>query len=86
MLLLSSVTLFIQESEVEYNLYIEDTGRYFFKPTIYKNRNIFPPTFWATRTGSGWHFEGIHDRAIKNQAIEEISYFLDYKTVESSIS
>ena len=83
MLLLCSVTLFIQDNEVEYNLYVENTGRYFFKPTIYQNRNIFPPTFWAFSLGSNWHFDGIHDREIKNQAIEEISYFLDYKTAGS---
>ena len=79
MLLLSSAILFIQGNEVGYNLFVNDEGKYFFKPTTYVNRNIFPPTFWVYKTGSQWSFDGITDKEIKDQAIEEISYCLNFE-------
>ena len=77
MLLLSSVNIFVQGNEVGYNLYVNDEGNYYFKPTTYANRNIFPPTFWVYRIGSQWQFEGISNKEITDQAIEEISYNLN---------
>jgi hypothetical protein len=78
MLLLSSVNLLVHGNEVGYNLYVNDEGRYYFKPTTYANRNIFPPTFWVYRAGSQWQFEGIIDKEITQQAVEEISYYLNF--------
>ena len=78
MLLLSPVILFIQGNEVGYNLYVNDEGKYFFKPTTYANRNIFPSTFWVYKTGAQWEVDGINDNEIATQAIEEISYHLNF--------
>ena len=78
MLLLSAVVLFIHGNEVGYNLYVNDEGKYFFKPTTYANRNIFPPTFLVYKIGAHWEFDGINDKEIKDQAIEEISYHLNF--------
>jgi len=80
MLLMSSVLLFIQGNEVGYNLYVNDEGKYFFKPTTYTNRNFFPPTFWVYKLGAQWEFDGVNAREIKDQAIEEISYHLNFDT------
>lgn len=84
MLLLSSVNLLVQGNEVGYNLYVNDEGRYYFKPTTYANRNIFPPTFWVYRNGSKWQFDGINDKEISDQAVEEISYFLNFNAEQRS--
>jgi hypothetical protein len=86
MLLLSSCVFFIQASEVSYNIYIDrETGNYFFKPTVYENRNIFPPSFWITRKGSSLEFDGITDKELKDQAIEELNYYLDFRISEFSV-
>lgn len=78
MLLLCSPTLLIYNSEVNYHVFVEgQTGRYFFKPTTYENHNIYPPSFWLEQRGATWEFEGITDITLKEQAIEEISYFLN---------
>jgi hypothetical protein len=85
MLLLSSSVFFIQDNEVSYNIYIDrETGRYFFKPTVYENRNICPPSFWVTRKGSSWEFDGITNKELKDQAIEELNYYLDFRVSEFS--
>lgn len=85
MLLLSSADFVIQDSEVSYNLYIDQsTGKYFFKPTIFANKNIFPPSFWMYRAGASWKFEGISDKELKDQAIEEISYYLDFRATDAN--
>ena len=78
MLLMSSVLLFIQGNEVGYNLYVNDEGKYFFKPTTYTNRNFFPPTFWVYKLGAQWEFDGVNTQEIKDQAIEEIRYHLNF--------
>ena len=84
MLLLSSATLLIYDNEVAYNLFIEQgTGRYFFKPTSYENRNIYPPSFWIKQKGASWEFEGITDRVLLDQAIEELTYCLNYSHGET---
>jgi len=62
MLLMSSVNLFIQGNEVGYNLYVNDEGKYFFKPTTYTNRNFFPPTFWVYKLGAQWEFDDTYHR------------------------
>ncbi len=62
MLLMSSVLLFIQGNEVGYNLYVNDEGKYFFKPTTYTNRNFFPPTFWVYKLGAQWEFDDTYHR------------------------
>lgn len=80
MLLLSTGVLFIQDNEVSYNIYIDqETGKYFFKPTVYENRNICPPSFWMIRKGSSWEFDGITDKELEGQAIEELNYYLDFR-------
>jgi hypothetical protein len=81
MLFLVTVNLIIQENEVAYNVYIEsETGKYYFKPTVYQNRNLYPPHFWAYQVGASWEFDGTTNHDIQMQAIEEISYYLDFKT------
>jgi hypothetical protein len=84
MLLLSSADFLFQDSMVSYNLYVDQiTGKYFFKPTIYANRNICPPSFWLYREGASWKFEGIPDKDLRDQAIEEISYYLDFRAMDA---
>lgn len=68
----------MQGKEVGYNLYVNDEGKYFFKPTTYANRNIFPPTFWVYKSGAQWEFDGINNNEITAQAIEEINYHLNF--------
>jgi hypothetical protein len=81
MLLLCTATLTIYDSEVAYNLFVEsETGKYFFKPTTYENRNIYPPSFWMEQKGAAWEFEGISDKSLKDQAIEELSYCLNFSS------
>ena len=85
MLLLCSATLQINNNDVDYHVFVEpETGRYFFKPTTYENRNIYPPSFWLQQHGATWEFEGITDNNLKSQAIEELSYCLNYSHTQAS--
>jgi hypothetical protein len=61
-----------------------DGNGYFFKPVVYMSRNVVPPSFWVYKKGSAWNFEGFVEKEIRGQAIDEISFYLDYSTTDLS--
>ena len=85
MLFLYSATLIIKGREVVYDLSIDqETGTYFMKPVLTADASIYPPSFGMMRKGSDWEFDSIIPREIKEQAIEEVNYYLNFKSSESS--
>ncbi len=82
MLFLFSTTLFVQKNPVLYNVFIDNlTGKFFFEPNKYANQSIYPPSFFAIRQNGKWDFDGITDYELKDQAIDDIHFYMDLDTV-----
>ncbi|MEI6949988.1 hypothetical protein V9K67_22575 [Paraflavisolibacter sp. H34] len=73
---LFSTTFYVHGNPVSYHIYLDKaTRKYFFKPTLYTNRNIYPPSFYAQRQEANWTFEGLADLELQEQAAEDMSMY-----------
>lgn len=82
MLFLFSTTLFVQKNPVFYNVFIDNlTGRFFFEPNKDSTNAVYPPSFFAIRQESKWIFDGITDCELKDQAIDDIHFYMDLEPV-----
>jgi hypothetical protein len=78
MLLLFSTTFNVQGNPVGYHIFIDRNEHlFFFKPTLYSNRNIYPPSFYAKRIDGLLKFEGLSDSDLQNQATEDIDMYMN---------
>ena len=82
MLFLFSTTLFVQKNPVLYNVFIDNlTGKFFFEPNKYTTRALYPPSFYTIRQGGKWVFDGITDCELKDQAIDDIRFYMDVEPI-----
>lgn len=84
MLFLFETTLFVQKHPVLYHVYMDNaTDRFFFHPHKYLAEVVYPPSFHTVRYDGTWQFDGITDYELKDQAIDDIHFYMDLEVVDS---